>query len=83
MRINNASFQEKRRVVTKLGKEIIVIPEVVGGRRIPVVTIVNRFNEPNLRFPSPKSSVIPTYTPACAVHYLGRFELTRKWYQFK
>lgn len=65
-KIDNASFDEKRRAVVELVKEIKVMPEVICGKRIPVVYITYRFNEPCPEIIPQTPTLIQNYTPARA-----------------
>ena len=64
-RIDQASFEEKRRAVEELVKEILVQPNVVDGKAVPVVTLTYRFNEPCQPISNPPA-VVKDHTPAHA-----------------
>jgi site-specific DNA recombinase len=66
-RIEQASFEERRRAVEELVKEIRVQPQAIDGKLIPVVIITYRFNEPSQIIVPPPSAVIIDHTPARAV----------------
>jgi len=66
-RIEQASFEERRRAVEQLVKEILVQPEVINGKTIPIVTITYRFNEPIKEITRPPSAMIVAHTPALVV----------------
>jgi hypothetical protein len=63
-RIDNATFEERRRAVIELVKEISVVPEKIDGKLIPLVTITYRFNEQCPTIIPPMSTVIIDHTPA-------------------
>jgi site-specific DNA recombinase len=65
-RIDNATFEERRRAVTELVKEISVVPEKIDGKLMPLVTITYRFNEPCPTIIPPMSTVIIDHTAARA-----------------
>jgi hypothetical protein len=62
-RIDHATFEERRRAVTELVKEISVVPEKIDGKLIPLVTITYRFNEQCPTIIPPMSTVIIDHTP--------------------
>jgi len=66
-RIEQASFEERRRAVEELVKEIRVQPQSIDGQLIPVVIITYRFNEPSQFIIPPPSAMIIDHTPARAV----------------
>ncbi len=61
-RIDQASFAEKRRAVEELVKEILVQPNMVDGKVVPVVTLTYRFNEPCQPISNPPA-VVKDHTP--------------------
>jgi len=66
-RIEQASFEERRRAVEELVKEIRVQPQAIDGKLIPVVIITYRFNEPSQIIIPPPSAMIIDHTHARAV----------------
>ena len=66
-RIEIASFEERRRAIEQLVKEILVQPQMIDGKLIPIVTITYRFNEPFVEITPSPSSMIVTDTPALVV----------------
>ena len=62
-----ATFEEKRRAVEELVKDIKVIPKTVNKKRVPIVTITYRFNEPCSQDLLPIPALIQDYTPGRAV----------------
>jgi site-specific DNA recombinase len=66
-RIEQASFEERRRAVEELVKEIRVQPQAIDGKLIPVVIITYRFNEPGQIVIPPPATMIIDHTPAPAV----------------
>ncbi len=67
-RIDQATFDERRRAVVELVKEIQVVPDVVDGKRVSLVTITYRFNDPDtMTAPTPLDpAVIQDCMPARA-----------------
>ena len=63
-RINHATFEERRRAVMELVKDILVVPERIDGKLVPLVTITYRFNEPCPTITLPEPTVIIDHTPA-------------------
>jgi hypothetical protein len=78
-RIDQATFEERRRAVVELVKEIEVYSENIDGKKMPDVTITFRFNElcPNLE--PPDTAVVIDDTPGRAVQYNSELEIARKW----
>jgi site-specific DNA recombinase len=66
-RIEQASFEERRRAVEELVKEIRVQPQTIDGKLIPVVIIKYRFDDPSQIISPPPSAMIIDHTPAPAV----------------
>jgi len=66
-RIEQSSFEERRRAVEELVKEIRVQPQTIDGRLIPVVIITYRFDDPSQIISPPPSAMIIDHTPARAV----------------
>jgi phosphoribosylanthranilate isomerase len=65
-RIEQSSFEERRRAVEELVKEIRVQPQAIDGKLISVVIITCRFNDPSqIIIPTP-SGVVIDYTPVRA-----------------
>jgi len=65
-RIEQSSFEERRRAVEELVKEIRVQPQAIDAKLIPVVIITYRFNDPSqIIIPTP-SAVVIDYTPVRA-----------------
>ena len=65
-RIDQASFEERRRAVVELVKDIRVGSETIVGKQVPIVTITYRFNEPYPSEPASPPAVVLDYTPALA-----------------
>ena len=65
-RIEEATFDERRKAVVALVKNITVVPQLVDGKIISVISITYRFNEPCPTLTPPALSVIPDYTSARA-----------------
>ena len=61
-RIDRATFEERRRAVVELVKEIQVLPQEISGKHTPVVTITYRFNVPSPRIASPEPAVVLDHT---------------------
>jgi site-specific DNA recombinase len=78
-RIDQSSYEEKRRAVVELVKDIQTIPEIIDDNQIPIVTITYRFNEPCPQELIPIPAVIQDCTPGRAVQYNGELEIARKW----
>ena len=80
-RIDQATFEERRRAVVELVKEIEVYSENIDGKKMPIVTITFRFNDlcPNLE--PPDTAVVIDHTHGRAVLYNDELEIARKWSQ--
>ncbi|MFC2043022.1 recombinase family protein, partial [Chloroflexota bacterium] len=65
-RIDQSSYEEKRRAVVELVKDIQAVPEIINGNQIPIVTITYRFNEPCPQELIPLPAVIQDCTPGRA-----------------
>ena len=63
-RIEQSTFEERRRAVEKHVKEIRVQPQTIDGRLIPVVIITYRFDDPSQIIAPPSSTVIVDHTSA-------------------
>jgi hypothetical protein len=63
-RIDHASLEERRRATEELVKEIIVQPQTVDGKTIPVITITYRFSEPCQEFVQSQTAVVINHAPA-------------------
>ena len=61
-RIDQASFDERRRAVEELVREIQVQPQTIDGKTMPIVTITYRFNEPGQQVMPPPIAVVVDYT---------------------
>ncbi len=77
-RIDNATYEEKRQAIEDLVKNIVVTPQEIDGKRVPVVTITYRFNEPcpdlpDYPVPEEDSVMITSHTPAPAAITATRF----------
>lgn len=72
-RIEEASFEEKRRAVKELVKRISVFSENVNGTHKPIVTITFRFNDPIQNYPDPIPAVLPYHTAGRAAITVDNF----------
>ena len=75
--IENATFDEKYKVISELVKKITVNKMAVDGKEKPVVTITYRFNEPKDSYNI--TSVEENHTPARAVNNHIALEITKRW----
>ena len=62
-RIEQSTFEERRRAVEELVKEIRVQPQTIDGKLIPVVIITYRFDDPGKIIAPLPSAVIVDHTP--------------------
>jgi site-specific DNA recombinase len=65
-RIDQASFEERRRAIGVLVKEINVTQEKNQGKIVSVITITYRFNDPCSIITPPWPAVVQNYTPVHA-----------------
>ena len=71
-------FEERRRAVVALVRDIQVVHNEIDGKTIPIVTNIYWFNEPTPIIPVPQDALTLDYTLRRAVQFNNRWELAKK-----